>query len=533
MQPCSIPSGSQRFHVKVPVMNALPSSQADPRIEYKILGVLALLHMLIHVLTNGNYGMFRDEFYYIACSDHLAWGYVDHPPLSILMLKLSRIVFGDGVQAVRLLATLSGGVLVFMTGLLARELGAGRFGQTLAALCMLISPLHLAITGFFSMNAFDFLFWVASFYIVIRIVKTGNGKLWLVLGLVLGLGLLNKISVLFFGFSLAVGMIFTPMRKHFKDRYFWMGGAVALLIFLPHILWQISQGWPTLEFMQNAKEYKITEMSPLQFFSGQFIEIHPINFPFWFLGLIALLFFTKQKPYRILGLIYIIAFFAFTVQTSKVYYLAPAYPALFAAGGVAVESLLRRGFWRWIRPLLIVILLVGGAALAPLAVPVLPVESLIRYQEKIGLAPVAEERHEMGVLPQHYADRFGWPEMAAAVAGVYNSLTPEQQEDCTILAGNYGEAGAVTYFGRELGLPAAVSGHNSYHLWGSGDASGNVIISVGIPPEYLMEMYDIVSPAALIESPYAMPYENNITVFVCYGLKIPLKEVWPMLKHYA
>ena len=217
-------------------MNAPQAASGEPRLEVKILGVLALAHMLLHVLTNGNYGMFRDEFYYIACSNHLAWGYVDHPPLSLFLLKISRLILGDSVQAVRVLATLSGGALVFMTGLLAGEIGARRFGQTLAGLAMAISPLHLAITGFFSMNSFDFLFWVVGFYVVIRLVKTENSKLWLILGLVLGLGLQNKISVLFFAFGLVVGMPFTPLRRYFRDRYFWLGGGVALLVFLPHIL---------------------------------------------------------------------------------------------------------------------------------------------------------------------------------------------------------------------------------------------------------------------------------------------------------
>jgi hypothetical protein len=489
--------------------------------------------MLIHVFTNGNYGMFRDEFYYIACSDHLAWGYVDHPPLSLLLLKISRIVVGDSVQAVRFLATLSGGVLVFMTGLLAREIGARRFGQTLAGLCMAISPLHLAITGFFSMNAFDYLFWAAAFYVVVRIVKTGNGKLWLVLGLVLGLGLQNKVSVLFFAFSMVVGMPFTPLRRYFRDRYFWLGGGVALLIFLPHILWQVAYGWPTLEFMRIATKYKISEMSPLQFFAGQFLEMQPLNFPIWFLGLVALLLIPKYKSFRILGLIYVVAFVAFAAQTSKVYYLSPAYPPLFAAGGIAIERLLQRGLLKWLKPVVLVVLLTAGAIMAPMAVPVLPVESFLSYQEKLGIEPVVEERHEMGVLPQHYADRFGWPEMAAAVAGVYQSLPPEQQTDCIILGGNYGETGAINYYGRQLGLPEAVSGHNSYYHWGPGDASGNVVISVGIPVEYLAEMFEIVSPAAQIESPYAMPYESNLTVYLCYGLKAPLQEVWPMVRHYA
>jgi hypothetical protein len=489
------------------------------------------LHVLLHLLTNGNYGMFRDEFYYLACADHLAWGYVDHPPLSIALLAASRVLFGDSVWAIRLLPAVVGGCLVVLGGLIARELGGGRFAQALAGLCVMIAPSYLVMTGFFSMNAFDLLFWALSFLLVIRIVNTGNSRLWLLLGVVVGLGVLNKISAMFLGFSLAAALVLTRQRKHLLGKHLWIGGAIASLLCLPHILWQVSNEWPTIEFIANAKRYKIAAFTPLQFFLGQVIENHPFNAIIWLVALYSLLF-GKGRRYRIIGLIYIITFVVFVIQKSKVYYLAPAYPVLLAAGASAVEAFVRRRKWIWAGPVVLGMLAVGGALTAPLVVPILPVERLIGYQRFIGVRASEAEMGGVGELDQIFADRFGWENMTATISSVYEKLTPEQQAQCVILTGNYGEAGAINYYGRRHGLPPAVSGHNNYYLWGPGDASGEMVIAVGVPYQHLDELFDSITAAAAIVSPYAMPYETNIAVHVCTGLRVPLEEAWRRAKFF-
>jgi len=513
-------------------MNALTSPRISRKSGLLVVSGLALMHFLLHVLTNGNYGMFRDEFYYIACSDHLAWGYVDHPPLSIALLAGSRVVLGESVQAIRLLPALMGSLLVILTGLMTRELGGGRFAQIFAALCVMIVPIYLVVTGFFSMNAFDCVFWVLSFSIIIRIITTDNEKLWLLFGLAVGLGLLNKISILVFGCSVVAGLLFTPYRRYFRSKYFWMAGGIALLVFVPHILWQVANDWPTVEFISNAKRYKIAPLTPLQFLGGQIMGIHPLNAPIWLAGLLFLLFAKKGQPYRILGLTYAIAFAVLAIQRSKAYYLSPAYPALLAAGGWAIEALLHRRGWHWAKPILLGIVLIGGAATAPLVVPILPVETFIGYQKFLGVEPSAEETNPLGELPQYFADRFGWENMTATVASVYEGLSPEQQAECVIVTGNYGEAGAIDYFGPRYGLPPAISQHNSYYLWGPGDVSGNVMISVGISREDLENAFESVTEMATIVSPYAMPYENHMPVYLCVGLRVPLNEAWQRGKHY-
>jgi 4-amino-4-deoxy-L-arabinose transferase-like glycosyltransferase len=276
-----------------------------PRPEWAILLSLATIHALAHIFTNGNYGMFRDEFYYIACSKHLDWGYVDHPPLSIVLLAISNGALGTSVHAVRVLPALAGAGLVVLAGLLAREMGGRRFAQGFAALAAMISPAYLVLTGFYSMNSLDLLFWAAAYCLMIRLARTGNPRLWIALGLTLGLGLLNKISILFLGFGLVAGMVLTPLRTHFRNPYFWLGGLLAAVLFLPHILWQIQNGWPTLEFMNNARTYKISDLSILEFFKGSTLEIHPFNLPIWLAGLTWLLFAPSARRFRFLGLVFL------------------------------------------------------------------------------------------------------------------------------------------------------------------------------------------------------------------------------------
>jgi len=493
--------------------------------------ILACVQFLVHVLTNNNYGIFRDEFYYLACADHLAWGYVDHPPLSIALLAVSRALFGDSVQAIRIFSELASALVVVMAGLLAAELGGKRFAQGLSALCAAVVPSYLGITGFFSMNAFDLLFWAIAFYLVMRIINTGNRKLWLFFGVLMGLGLMNKLSTLFFGFALFGGLLLTSHRKMLLDKYLWLSGVLAGLIFLPHILWQFAAGWPTLEFMRNAQQYKIADLSPIQFMLGTMMEMHPFIFLLCLSGLIFLLFSRKNRTYRVFGLMYLILLVFFVVQKSKTYYFTPAHVILLAAGAYAIETWFATRF-RWIKFVIVGLIVIGGLISAPLAIPVLPVETFVAYQTRLGIKPQASEKHGETLLPQHFADRFGWENMTKTIASVYQSLTPDQQTDCTIFASNYGEAGAINYYGRQYGLPQAISGHNNYHLWGYGKASGKIVISIGMPANELRQMFSTVSQAAIIVSPYAMPYETNLPVYLCSDPKVPIEKVWHEVKMF-
>jgi hypothetical protein len=489
-----------------------------------IVILIALLSTAVHLATIRSYGWFRDEFYYIACGEHLDFGYVDHPPLVALIARVTRELLGGSIVAARLPSVLAGAAVIFLCGRIARELGGGRFAQVTAAVCALIVPVYLFTFHILSMNSFDVLFWTLGAWVVVRIVNGGDPRLWLLFGAICGLGLENKHSVLFFGLGVFVGLLLTPERRHFRGPWIWLGGSIAVLLFLPNVLWEVTHGWPTAEFVRNATAHKNVALSPLAFFREQVMQMHPLTFPVWLAGLVWLF----RSRYRVLGWAYVAAFLVLISQNSKAYYLVPAYPPLFAAGATAIESW-TRGRVRWLVPIL---LFVGGAVTAPLTLPVLPVESFLRYARALGIGMSAGERHEMGVLPQHFADMHGWDEMVAEVARVYRSLPPEERAQAGIYGQNYGEAGAVDLLGEKHGLPKASSGHNNYYLWGP-QGSGEVLIILGGDPEDHRQAFRDVRQAGETRcNGLCMPYEDRQPIWIGRGLKAPVEQIWPMTKHY-
>jgi len=497
-----------------------------------ILIYLALVTLFLHCLFSGQYGYFRDEFYYLACGEHLDWGYVDHPPVVALMAFLTRRLLGDSLLALRFVPAVAEALVVLLTGLMARELGGGRFAQCLAALSVMVSPIFLALGHIFSMNAFDHLFWALGVYLIILILKYDQPQLWLLFGLIAGVGLMNKYSMGFLGFGLVVGLILTPARKHLLSKWLWLGGALALLIFLPHILWEIRNGFPTREFIANATKYKNLPLTPLSFLLTTTLEMHPFTLPLWLAGLGFYFFAREGKPYRVFGWTYVSILVLFLSTKAKTYYFAPAYPMLLAAGAVVMGSLVQRRNLNWLKAAAMLFLVFGGAVMAPLTFPVLPVETYIKYANWLGIKLSSGETHPQGKLPQFFADMHGWENMVAVVAKVYNSLSPEERAKCAIYASNYGRAGAIDLLGRKYGLPKAICSLNSYYLWGPRDYTGEILISVGDRVEDNLKAFDDVKTVAVISCEYAMPYENDIPVNICRKPKAPLKQLWPMTKEF-
>ena len=492
----------------------------------------ALFKLLIHVLTSGRYGYFRDELYYIACGEHLDWGYVDHAPLVAWAVRLSRALLGDSLFALRLLPAAAGALKVLLTGLIARELGGGRFAVALSCLCVLVGG-HLALDSFFSMNAFEPVFWTGGAYFIVLAVKRDEPRFWLWFGLLAGLGLENKHSTLFFGFGVFAGLLLTPARRFLASRWLWAGGALALALFLPNLVWEYRHDWATLELLSNVqKSGKNVVLSPLGFIAQQVLLLHPLTLPVWAAGLWYFLFDRDGKRYRLLGVAYLVVLVEMIVLKGKNYYLLPIYPMLFAGGAVWWERLLE-GVRRvgWLRVAYPALLFVGGAALAPLSVPVLPVEAYLRYQRALGFEPPKTEVGHRGPLPQHFGDRFGWPEMVEAVARIYNGLPPDERGKTAIYANNYGEAGAIDFFGPRYGLPKAISPHQSYYLWGPRDYTGEQLILLQSKRADAERNCNSVEEVGAVGHPLAMA-EEHYTIYICRGLKQPLRELWPRLKHW-
>jgi Dolichyl-phosphate-mannose-protein mannosyltransferase len=497
-----------------------------------IAAALALVKFAIHLFTATGYGYFRDELYYIACSEHLDWGYVDHAPMVAWLLKLSHMLFGDSLVALRLFPAIAGALTVFLTGLIARELGGRRLAVLLSCLCVLVGG-YLALDSFFSMNAFEPIFWLGSAYFIILVINRNWPVYWLGFGLLAGLGLENKHSMLFFGLGIFVGILLTPLRRSLLEKWFWIGGVLAILLFLPNVIWEFRHDWATLELLRNVQQTgKNVVLSPIQFLAQQALILNPATLPVWVAGLVFFLFDRHGRRYRIFGIAYLTVLALMLVLKGKNYYMMPIYPLIFAGGSVLLERwFLVSRYTAWLKVAYPVVLVVTGAVMAPFMVPILPVEIYLRYQDALGFKPPKTEVGHVGPLPQHFGDRFGWPEMVQTVAGVYNSLPEEERAKAAIYGNNYGEAGAIDFFGPKYGLPKAISSHQNYFLWGPRDYTGEVMILLQSDREDAEEHCDNVQEAGRIAHPYAMG-EEHYTIFICRGLKPPLKELWPELKHW-
>lgn len=495
-----------------------------------VLAITAV-KLAVHLYAGRHYGYFVDELYYLACSRHLAWGYVDQPPLIAAITWLVRKTLGESLPALRLLPAIAGAALVALTALITREMGGKRFAQALAAIGVLVAPGILLMDNLLTMNAFEPLFWTTCAYLLIRIIKTGNQRLWIWFGIVAGIGLENKYSMLIFGAGVVVGLLLTKHRRLLASPWIWIGGAIAFLIFLPNLWWNVQHHFPFLELMANVRQSgRNVSLGLLKFFSEEIQSMQPLALPVWLAGL--WFFFTKRgEEFRALGWACLFTAVVIVTMNPRVYYLFPAFPLLFAGGGVIWEAWLERPRLQWAELAYPALLVATGALLAPLAIPVLPPQTYIRYTRALHLGVPRIENHQLGPLPQIFADQFGWKEMTEVVAHAFNSLPPDVRAKTAIFGQNYGQAGAIDLFGPQYGLPPAISGHQSYFLWGPRNYTGESMIVMEDRKERLQQLFTSVEKVGTVYHPYSMPYEH-FDVYYCRGLKWPLQQIWPKLKNW-
>jgi hypothetical protein len=504
-----------------------------PRLHLGVLFGFSGAVLLLHLLLSGRYGYFRDELYFLDCGRNLAWGYVDMAPLIALIARFA-LALGGSLHVLRTFAAIGGTGIVALTILIAWRLGGDKFAQALAGLCAFIVPEFLGTASLMTMNVFEKCFWMGCAYVLIRIIQAGNSRLWIWFGVLAGLGLMNKHSMLFFGLAVLVGVVLTPERKELTKPWIWIGGAGAVLIFLPNLIWQVQHHFPTLEDLHNVNvSGKNVVLGPVAFLREQIFMMHPINFPIWLTGL-WFFFFGPGSRYRWLGWIYLVLLAEMMALHGKDYYLSGAYPMLLAGGAVAIEDWLDRGRLThakvWPKAAIAGIIAALGAVIAPLALPLLSPQSYVDYTAMLHVTPSKTEVNHNGPLPQFLGDQFGWPELAEQVAAIYNGLPLEQRAKTAILAGNYGEAGAINLWGPKYGLPTALSGHQNYYYWGTREFTGDTVITIQYGPHYLSEICHSVHEAAMHTNPWEMAEENH-AIYVCH-LRQPLAEVWEDQKHW-
>ncbi len=503
--------------------------------------IVALIYFTAHMITATRYGYFRDALYYLACSQHLDWGYVDQPPLIAVLAWVARHTLGTSLRALLFWPALAGCGRILLMAAFARELGAKRFGIALAATLAAVPAVWIAIDHQFAMNAFEPLFWTGCAFVLLRMIRTGDVRLWIAFGAIGGMGLENKYSMGFFAAALLLGLLLTPQRKLLWTPWLLAGGGVALLIFLPNLLWNIHHHWPFLELMRNIRASgKDVELPPLPYLGQQALMMAPQTLPFWLAGLWFYFFSRRATAYRAFGWAFVITIAFFLLMRGKDYYSAAAYPMVLAAGAVATGMFFdsarfadRAKLRARLQGTTFRILVIASLVMLPLVLPILPIDKFIAFQKWIGIEPPRTEKNQIGVLlPQYYADEFGWPEIVEQVARVYHSLPPDQQQKTAIYTENYGEAGAIDFFGPRYGLPKAICAHQNYFFWGPREYTGEIMILVGSADiDEARPLFASVEALPTLTNPYAMPHEQH-PILLARGLKAELTSLWPSLKNW-
>jgi Dolichyl-phosphate-mannose-protein mannosyltransferase len=491
-----------------------------------VLILIALASILLHALTNSQYGFHRDELATVDDGQHLDWGFVAYPPLTPFIARVAFTLFGPSLVGLRFFASLAVGVAIVLAGWMAAELGGKRDAQVLAGLAVAIGPVAMSAGGLFQYVSFDFLWWVAAGYFTIRLTSTEDPRWWLGIGGAIGLGMLTKYTMGVLVLGLAAGVVLTPARRYLTSRWLWAGVALAIAIFLPNVIWQIRHNFISLDFLSSIHARDVRIGRTKNFLIDQLlVAASPFVIPLWIAGLWHY-FSSSGRKFRIIAWMFVCVFLLFWALQGRGYYMAPAYPMLLASGAVVWERRLdsatseRARVFRRVRSYGLV---AAGAAIAiAVVVPIAPVGS--RWW------------NTANKVQDDWREEVGWQELVAEVARVRDALPAEQRGAVTIMAGNYGEAGAIDLYGAKYGLPQAVCGTNSFWLRGYGSTEPRTLIITGLSRRYLERHFESVELTGHVTNRYGIENEEtkyHPDIFVCRGLKESWPEFWKQFRNYG
>jgi hypothetical protein len=498
------------------------------RFAWPLVGGLAAIKLGLHLVVNvvTPYGVHRDELLYLAMGQHLHLWRMDFPPAIAILSQASRAMLGDSIPAVRLVPALAGTAVLVLAALIARELGGGRWAQGLAALGVLANPLFLRSANLFQPVVLDQLTWTVALYALVRLCRHDAPRWWLLLGGALGVGLLTKFSAAFVGLGILLALLLTPRRRWLLSPWPWLAAALALAIGSPSIVGQVRLDFPVLAQMADLRSSQLERVTPLDFFGGQ-LRWGPATL-LGIAGLTALLLDRRLAAYRAVAWTCVWTLVILMALHGKSYYAGPIYPALLGAGGVTLERVGGGRLGPLVRWGTAAALVVAMLVLLPIGLPILPPARMAGYARAIGAtAALRTNTGELDRLPQDYADMLGWEEQARAVAEVYRSLPAADRGQVVLVAANYGEAGALDFYGSRYGLPPVVSPTGSYWFFGPGAKPGAVVVTIGAERADLVRLFASVEAARRISSPWSVAEERNLTIYVARGPRRTLQEVWP------
>ena len=501
-----------------------------PPVAVVLIAGLAACKLAVHLATNalGPYEFHRDEFLYMAMGEHLRLFGMDFPPAIAILSELTRGVLGDSLVALRLGPAVLGTVLLVMAALAARELGGGRFAQGLAAVAVFANLMFLRTANLFQPVVLDQLWWTAALFTLIVLCRTDDPRWWIGYGVACGLGLLSKFSILIFGVATLLALLVTPARRWLKTPWPWLAAGIAFAIGSPSVVGQIRLGFPVLDQMSALRGAQLSRVSPIAFLADQ--PMMGLGFFLAVVGMAALGVGRAWKRFRVVGWTAIMAIAVLLLARGKAYYAGPIYPVLYGAGAVVLERIRARPWGAVARWGLLGIIVAYALVTLPLGLPILAPPTMERYLVALGMQSATETnvgRQER--LPQDYADMLNWQAQVREIARVYETLPAAEREQAVILASNYGEAGAVDFYGPRYGLPGAVAYVGTYWFFGPGDRPGNIVIAHGFERDDLTDHFASVVAVGHVTHPYAVSEERDLTVYLCRDPATTLQAVWPSL----
>jgi Dolichyl-phosphate-mannose-protein mannosyltransferase len=502
---------------------------------------VALATVALHLAFCHRFGFYRDELYFIDCAKHLAWGYVDQPPLAPFVTWLTAPL-GYPVWGVRFFPGVLAGVTVLLGGLIARELGGRPFAQTLAALAIALAPGSVGVGYGLSTEFLSPAAWSALIYLTLRLVKSQETRLYIPIALVVTLGMYAKYSIAACAVALAVGLLATGHARLLRSRWLALGIVLTAVLLLPDVLWQVRHGLPMLEVLKNdqlnrhalangvADESANRWINALYMLGLQLAYQNPLLSPVWIWGLLWL---WKTPAYRFLTVAYLLLLGMLIATIGRGYYIEGVYPALFAAGAIAIESALNAKPAGW-KSAVVVAALVVSLPLLPIALPILRLPAYMAYERAIGLSRPAPPDGEHHLINPIFADQLGWQRMTQTVASAYWSLPARERKLTAVFADRYAYAGALNYYGARYGLPTAISPNNTYYLWGTRGYSGRSVLAVGATDYWLLlHWFGRVQQIAVYRNDYRWVLEGPLPIYHCTRPRVPLAAMWPAFKYYG
>ncbi len=496
----------------------------------------AVFSFLLLISSNfiPEYGFFNDEFYYIACADRLDWGYVDHPPFSIGVLYILLSIFGDSLIAVRMLPALCSSVVVVLSGLIVRELGGSRSAQVISAFSVSLMPVPLILFSLYSMNCYEILIMSIIFFLILKMLRTEDPKYWIFIGIIYGIGLMNKHTIILYIISIIFGFIFSGKSKYLLNKWFLYSCIIAFFIFIPNLIWQIANGFPSLEFYENATKFKNIDSNLIDVLLFQILSANPINVVIWLSGLISLFFNKELSKYKLFGWAYLLLLMIMIVSgSSRPDRIISIYYILIPIGWFVVDSIKKNWLRSSIKYSVFISIMLVGLLLIPFSLPIMPPETAEKYFEKTGLNIPIESGLESS-LSMFYVYRMDWEKPAKALSRIYKALPDDEQNRTLIVTGNYGFASSIEFYSKKYDLPNVICGHNSYWHWSKELISNEIstFISFGITKEYLEHSFNsIKSTGVIIKSKYWYDHFKR-PIYICHEPKGDVHKLWTRARYY-